>query len=118
LFKQLGFPAPNPIALMPIPHQIAQKLHAVSGEGSERAHDLIDLQIIAINETIDYSHTQNACTRLFNSRKLQVWPPTVVKGNNWDSLYTAQASGLDVLVTVDDAVDWANNLIRTIDSAE
>jgi hypothetical protein len=117
LFEQLGFPAPKPIALMPIPHQIAQKLHAVSRDGSERAHDLLDLQIIANFESIDYALTKNACVRLFNSRKLQAWPPTIAKGDNWDSLYAAQIADLDVARTVDEAVDWANDLIRTIDNA-
>ena len=103
---------------MPIPHQIAQKLHAVSEEGIERAHDLIDLQIIGVNETIDYSLTKNVCTRLFNFRKLQAWPPAVVKGDNWDSLYTAQVGDLDVFANVDEAIAWANDFIHTIDSYE
>jgi len=118
LFEQLGFPAPKPIALMPIHHQVAQKLHAVSGDGSERAHDLLDLQIIAKNETIDYVLTKNACIRLFNSRKMQIWPPTVTKGDNWDSLYTARIGDLNVAHTVDEAVDWVNDLIHEIDNAQ
>jgi hypothetical protein len=117
LFKQLGFPAPNPIALMPISHQLAQKLHALSDEGSERAHDLIDLQIIVHNEEIDYIKTKEACIRLFASRKLQAWPPTVVKGDNWESLYDAQTAALDVLTSLDDAVVWVNALIHRIECA-
>jgi predicted nucleotidyltransferase component of viral defense system len=117
-FEHLGFPAPRPIALMPIHHQIAQKLHAVSTERSERAHDLIDLQVIEKNEEINFSRTKNTCTRLFNSRKMQSWPPVIVKGNNWESLYNAQILGLDVLQTVDEAVDWVNDLIYAIEHAE
>jgi hypothetical protein len=56
IFERLGFPAPKPVALMPIHHQIAQKIHALSAEGSERAHDLIDLQLISKNMTIQTSH--------------------------------------------------------------
>jgi hypothetical protein len=115
LFEQLGFPAPNPIALMPIHHQIAQKLHAVSTERSERAHDLIDLQIIEKNEEINFALTKNTCVRLFNSRKMQSWPPVIVKGNNWEALYNAQILELDVLQTIDEAVSWANELIQTIE---
>ncbi|MDR0852816.1 MAG: nucleotidyl transferase AbiEii/AbiGii toxin family protein [Clostridiales Family XIII bacterium] len=114
LFEQLGFPAPKPIALLPIHHQIAQKLHAVSGEGSERAHDLIDLQVIEKNEKINYALTKEACLRLFESRKMQSWPPTIVKGTNWESLYDAQLLGLDALPNVDEAINWTNALIRTI----
>jgi len=34
-------------------HQVAQKLHAVSGEGSERARDLVDLQLLDKGEDLD-----------------------------------------------------------------
>ena len=37
LFEKLGFPAPNPVALLQVHHQIAQKFHALSAVGSERA---------------------------------------------------------------------------------
>jgi len=114
MFEKLGFPAPEPIALLPISHQIAQKLHALSAVNSERAHDMIDLQIIANNEKIDFALTRNACIRLFNSRKLQQWPPTVIKGTGWDSLYSAQISGLDVLQTADEAIVWVNDLVDRI----
>ena len=40
-----------------------------------------------------------------------------MKGEDWDSLYAAQADGLDVLPTADDAVAWANGLIERIDSS-
>jgi len=115
-FIQLGFPAPKPIALMPIHHQIAQKLHALSFYGSERAHDLIDLQVIAKNETIDLSLANCACRRLFNSRRQQLWPPIIKKNDVWDTLYKSQIEGLDVFQNVDEAIIWANELIRSIDS--
>lgn len=35
----------------------------------------------------------------------------------WDTLYAAAAEGLDVLATVEEAVDWANSLIARIDVA-
>jgi len=114
IFEKLGFPAPKPVALMPIPHQIAQKLHAVSAPGGTRAHDLIDLQVIAAKEMIDRAKTRDACQRLFKSRGLQVWPPVVVKGSNWDSLYAGQLRKLDVLQSVDEAVTWVNQFIENI----
>jgi len=115
IFDQLGLKAPKPIALMPIHHQIAQKLHALTGEGSERAHDLIDLQIIVNNEDVNFVKTKNACTRLFDSRKMQTWPPIVIKDSGWDSLYSAQLGELDVLPTIDEAVDWANEFIMKVE---
>ncbi|MCL2806946.1 MAG: nucleotidyl transferase AbiEii/AbiGii toxin family protein [Coriobacteriia bacterium] len=116
MFEELGLPAPEPVALMPIPHQIAQKLHAVSGFNSERAHDLIDLQLILKNEDVDYAKTKEACQRLFNSRRLQEWPPKVVKVENWNALYSDQLGDLDVAQSVDEAVEWANTLIKQIES--
>lgn len=116
IMKELGFPEPGPIPCMKLEHQIAQKLHAVSSPGSERAHDLIDLQIAVSNGEIDYAKTRAVCTRLFAYRAEQEWPPEISKGEGWDSLYASQADGLDVLSTVDDAVTWANNLVARIDS--
>jgi len=117
IFEQLGFPAPKPIALMPIHHQIAQKIHAISTENNERAHDLIDLQVIAQNETINFSLLKTTCKRLFAYRKMQKWPPLIIKGHNWDSLYASQIVNLDVLQTVDEAIVWANSLISQIENS-
>lgn len=117
IMKELGFPEPGPIPCIKLEHQIAQKLHAVSSPGSERAHDLIDLQIAVSNGEIDYAKTRAVCTRLFAYRAEQEWPPEISKGEGWDSLYASQADGLDVLSTVDDAVTWANNLVARIDSS-
>ena len=102
---------------MRLEHQIAQKLHAASSPGSERAHDLIDLQIAVSGGTADYAEVRAVCARLFAYRQEQKWPPTITKGKDWDSLYAAQSDGLDVLPTADDAVAWANDLIERIDSS-
>ena len=77
LFIALGLLAPEPIALMPLHHQIAQKLHGVSELGSNRAHDLIDLQVILLESKIDYSKIKDTCVRLFAYRELQAWPPVI-----------------------------------------
>ena len=114
VFRELGFPTPSPIALMPIHHQIAQKLHGLSEAESERAHDLIDLQLMIRNESIDYRLVKDTCERLFISRKKQAWPPVIVEHEGWDSIYTAQARGLDVLEGVNQAVAWCNDLIAGI----
>lgn len=117
IMKELGFPEPGPIPCMRLEHQIAQKLHAASSPGSNRAHDLIDLQIAISNGKIDYPKIRAVCIRLFAYRAEQKWPPTISKGEGWDSLYISQADGLDVLPTADDAVAWANDLIARIDSS-
>ena len=118
ILAQLGFPEPGPVPCMRLEHQIAQKLHAASGPDSERAHDLIDLQIAVTGGDVDYEKTREVCTRLFEYRREQAWPPTVVKGEGWDELYASQAKGLEVLPTADKAVEWANALVAKIDAAK
>lgn len=116
LCRELGLPAPGPVALMKLEHQIAQKIHAVSSPNSERAHDLVDLQIIAKKGSYDMGSTRDACLRLFAYRKAQTWPPVIQTGPLWEELYAAQAVGLDVLGSVDEAIVWANNLVMRIDA--
>lgn len=56
----------------------------------------------------------------------QLLPDGVVKGSSqhvelgigWDALYKAQRGALPVLPTVDEAIDWANDLIAQIATAE
>ncbi|MCL1890706.1 MAG: nucleotidyl transferase AbiEii/AbiGii toxin family protein [Coriobacteriia bacterium] len=118
LFRRVGLPEPAPIPCMALHHQIAQKLHGSSEDGSARAHDLIDLQLIINNETIDYKATREACVRLFAYRKLQVWPPLIEGKENWSALYNAQKTGLSVIDDVNDAAAWANELINSIDASQ
>jgi hypothetical protein len=47
-------------------HQIAPKLHARTGEAaSGRAHDLIDIQILAAIEDVDHAEIGRIGRRLF-----------------------------------------------------
>jgi hypothetical protein len=117
LFERIGLPEPSPIPCMPLHHQIAQKLYGSSEDASARAHDLIDLQLITNNEIIDFEKTRVACIRLFAYRKRQTWPPSVKNNENWAEIYNAQKTGLSVLDSVDDAIAWANDLIKKIDAS-
>ena len=116
MFEALGFPAPAPIPLMPIPFQIAQKLHGATEPSGRRAHDLVDLQLILAQGEPDWARTRAVCLRLFDYRRQQPWPPTVSAGEDWPALYAEQAKGLPVLATVEEAVAWTNRLIERIDS--
>lgn len=113
LFESLGFPEPKSIPLMPLKFQIAQKLHGLSAKGSDRVRDVIDLQLI-MKSDIDLKETREICKQLFAYRKCQAWPPLVVKGEGWDSLYNHAKGMLSVLATVDEAVVWVNDLIEKI----
>lgn len=116
LFEQVGLPAPGRAPLMRLDHQVAQKLHAVTS-GGDGARDLVDLQLIVAGAEVDLGATRRTCERLFAYRRKQAWPPIVAKQQGWDALYAEQALGLAVLQDVDDAVDWANELVRSICSA-
>lgn len=78
LFHDLGLPVPRPIALLSVEDQVAQKLHACSAPGSDRAHDLVDLQLLDSFADIDLPRAAGLCRRLFASRRDHAWPPAVV----------------------------------------
>ncbi len=113
LFASVGLPEPAPIPLLPVDHQIAQKLHACTSGGAtggnDRAHDLVDLQILVREERPDLAAVGVTARRLFASRRAQPWPPTVVAFDGWPSIYAEAATDLDVLETVEEAIAWANN---------
>lgn len=117
LFTEVGLEAPKSVPVMRADHQIAQKLHAASEAGNERARDLVDLQLLDHSEQLDLAQVASTCTRLFEYRRRQEWPPTIAAGNQWDTLYAEAADGLDVLANLDEAVGWANEFIRRIDAA-
>lgn len=117
LFTEVGLESPRPVPVMRADHQVAQKLHAASETGSERARDLVDLQLLDRGEELDLAQVASTCRRLFEYRRQQEWPPTIVAGNQWDTLYTEAADGLDVLAGLDEAIAWVNEFIRRIDAA-
>lgn len=115
IFESLGFPSPNPVPLMSLEYQVAQKLHGATEEGSQRAHDLIDLQIIMERRNLDMQRLKGICRRLFAYRMMQAWPPVVTKNMDWETIYNEERGELPVLPTVDKAVAWANDLIARIE---
>lgn len=117
IFAALNFPEPRPVPLMTIPFQIAQKLHGVSQTGSSRVRDLIDLQLIAKSEDVDFEETAAVCRRLFRYRRMQPWPTKVVKSSDWDGIYANQRGSLPVAESCDEAVSFVNELIERIDGA-
>lgn len=121
LFDRLGLPAPEPIPLLPVDHQMAQKFHACTwldrNGQNDRAHDLVDLQILVREEAPDLASVGTTARRLFESRRAQSWPPTIRAHDGWDTLYAIAAEGLDVIGTVEEAIDWANSLIAEVVSA-
>lgn len=107
LFAELGLPEPGPVRVLPLHHQMSQKLHACSEPGNSRAHDLVDLQLMA--PACDPVMVKGAAQRLFAFRKSHAWPPVVVAGEGWEALYADAAEGLDVL-DLGSAIDWVNEV--------
>jgi hypothetical protein len=115
LFAEIGLPEPLPIPLLSVEHQIAQKIHACtlpSQEGwtNERAHDLVDIQILRHEEPVDERLLGQIAPRLFAARQAHAWPPTVAPGDSWQELYTEAARGLnveqDMTVAIADLNEW------------
>lgn len=117
LFTEVGLEAPKQVPVSRADHHVAQKLHALSGEGSERARDLVDLQLLDKREDLDLGQVAATCVRLFSYRRQQTWPPLIVAGERWDTLYAEAVEGVDVLPSVDDAALWANDLVQRIAAA-
>lgn len=121
LFETIGLDEPQPIRVLTVEHQVAQKLHACTSVNirtgdNDRAHDLVDLQILEHNEALDKAATAAIARRLFIARNAQTWPPVVVAHSSWATIYADAADGLDVRTDLDQAVAWANELIVELDA--
>ena len=117
IFESLGLPIPSDVHLKPLHFQLAQKIHAVTSEKNDRVRDLVDLQLVMKNADVDLVRTRITCLRLFAYRKKQSWPPRVMKYEDWEELYLTAKEDLDVLPSVEEAIDWANELIAKIDAS-
>lgn len=115
MFIDVGLEAPSPLPVMRVDHQIAQKLHAVSAEGSERVRDLVDLQILASHEHLNFRQLRQTCDRLFRFRRQHEWPPTIHGRPGWASLYEEAATGVPVSASLEEAISWVNDLIEEIE---
>ncbi|OKL50308.1 nucleotidyl transferase AbiEii/AbiGii toxin family protein [Boudabousia marimammalium] len=115
-FTAVGLPVPREVPLMPLTHQVAQKIHALSGN-TDRVRDLVDLQIIDSNAEVELEELRDVCERLFAYRKAQVWPPLITAHEDWEVPYVEYASSLPVRQSLQEAVDWVNGLIERIASS-
>ena len=114
---ELGFPRPAPVKLMALEYQLAQKLHAVTEPGGDRARDLVDLQIIANDSKLDFSKARRICESTFAYRKRHSWPPRMTSRDGWSEMYLDARGELPVLPEVTTAIDWVNSLIERIATA-
>lgn len=68
---------------------------------------VLDQRVVVVRAT---------CVRLFEYRRQQAWPPTVVAGDRWDTLYAAAVDNIDALPDIATAVAWVNAFIERIDA--
>lgn len=99
----VGLPHSDAVPCMTLPWQVAQKLHACTDPVEEprtndRAHDLVDLQLIeALLADELLAETRAACVAVFRARGSHAWPPTVVPQRHWGPIYQRALEGLETL---------------------
>jgi len=113
LFAACGLPKPNPVPVLATHHQVAQKIHACTEPGSERAHDLVDLQLLWPTSDKELRLTAATTRRLFSFRRAHAFPGTCEPTSQWQSAYADAAQGLAVAPTAEEAVRWLNDRLAT-----
>lgn len=126
IFAAVGLPVPASMPVMSLPVQMAQKLHACTTPDTDewindRAHDLIDLQIIRRDLPDELlREVKEAAERLFAARKRHSWGELEVTARTgWDARYAEERGSVndEILGSVDAAVAWANQLVAEIKSS-
>lgn len=115
-----GFGELQPVELVDLEYQIAQKIHAVTDPAYARAHDLVDLQLLW-NANPDLPSLHRLCVRTFDRRRQQSWPPLPLRAmDGWVLAYadareeTEVGGQTPVLPDIAAARDWLVQIIETI----
>ncbi len=117
LFALLSLPATLPGSLLPVPYQIAQKLHGCTSlHGRKRANDLVDMQIL-MRGNVSLRELRLICEQMFPFRRQHEFPPDILIYPEWRGTYESAARGLNVVPTLGEAVAWTERLISDIDSS-
>lgn len=116
-FKLSG---PTRVACLSLRYQVAQKLHAVTEQPSDRPNlrfwDLIDL-ILLRDLIADLAPVGDACREIFTARATHTWPPALLIPDGWAEPYGRLAAELDFAITdVHAAGDEVRRLIAEIDA--
>ncbi len=117
-FGKVGLDDPGAVALFPYPEQIVQKLDGCTrpdkNGDNDRAHDLVDIQLILLDSQIVPSSLRDLARSTFAYRKVD-WPPTARRFRSWTTLYAADAVDYpEVVEDLDDAVLWLQRFIDQI----
>ncbi|MHA3722715.1 nucleotidyl transferase AbiEii/AbiGii toxin family protein [Leucobacter sp. HY1910] len=115
-----GFDELQPVELVDLEYQIAQKIHAVTDPSYARAHDLVDLQLLwTVGPDIPKLH--DLCVRTFAWRNQQPWPPLPVRPmDGWTLAYadarkeTEVNGSTSVLSDLNEARTWLAERIKSL----
>lgn len=117
---RFGFGALQPVEIVDVEYQIAQKIHAVTDPAYTRAHDLVDLQLLW-SLTPDILVLRELCVRTFDWRNQQPWPPLPLRPmDGWDFAYvdaleeTELNGETQLLATLSEARGWLEVMIKEI----
>ncbi|GAA1485075.1 nucleotidyl transferase AbiEii/AbiGii toxin family protein [Brachybacterium fresconis] len=123
LGEHFGFGELQPVELIDLEHQIAQKIYAVTDPSDVRAHDLVDLQLLW-EAGPEVASLREACVRTFDFRRGQAWPPLPLRDmDGWEPAYrdareeTENGGSSLVLDDLDSARAWFEQVISSIDAA-
>ena len=116
--------SPDELPFLPLRYQIAQKLHACSEPSTDdfsndRARDLADLDLIQ-ELSVEPEHLpeiREACVEIFEHRGKHAWPPTIVAGPDWNVIWENLAAKNGLEMTLDEALDAANEFTTRIHTA-
>ncbi|KZS60426.1 nucleotidyl transferase AbiEii/AbiGii toxin family protein [Mycobacterium pseudokansasii] len=123
--RVLGFGELAPVPLISLEQQIAQKIHAATEQGSTRAHDLVDLQLLWHAGTVgghglDLPKLADRCRRTFAYRKAHAWPPAAAMPNALETRYQVAKDEVNqavlLIATMSEACAWLNARIEEIDA--
>jgi hypothetical protein len=120
----VGLPTSEAVPCMTLPWQIAQKIHACSDpaeapRSNDRAHDLVDLQLLealVVDEPV--GETRAACVAVFAGRGKHDWPPTLFALPHWPAIYARAQEGLEDLDLAPDVEQAVGRVQRFIDRIE
>lgn len=122
-FESFGFGRLAPVSFLSDEVQIAQKIHALTHPASDRAHDLVDLQLLWGND-IDPKALARACQDTFRYRKEHAWPPLPLRSMSRDRTRYDEALE-EVLIgeqqialapDLESAREWLESKIRALET--
>ena len=115
---------PDEISFLPMPYQIAQKLHACTEyfgdeRSNQRARDLLDLILIEdhILAASQLATIRSACIEIFRIRDKQNWPVKIEVFPDWPLIWQRLQSEENITMTLEEAVDRVNMFVSRINSA-